>query len=79
MLAPDMDVILAIHHAKRLIEVETTINCQHIYGHQDTRHTKQTEEEHDLLSDTSETESLDSHSPSFSQRDLGKQTPQLDP
>ena len=30
MLAPDMDMILAIHHAKRLIEVETTINCQHI-------------------------------------------------
>ena len=33
MIGADKDLVLAIHHLKSTLT--TTINCQHIYGHQD--------------------------------------------
>ena len=33
MMGADIDLFLAIHHLK--LKLTTTINCRHVYGHQD--------------------------------------------
>lgn len=37
MGSADADNILAIQHIWEVLDVETVVHCQHIYGHQDTR------------------------------------------
>jgi hypothetical protein len=45
MLAPDADIILAIRQVRNTITESTEIVCQHIYGHQDSRGTRDQSEE----------------------------------
>ena len=68
MLAPDMDVILAIHHTKRIIEEKSAIICRHIYGHQDTKHREQHTDDQETV-----TESLDQDSSTVSTNEIDEE------
>ena len=37
MIAPDVDILMAIHSIRTKLERGTKILCRHVYGHQDTR------------------------------------------
>ena len=45
MIAPDVDILLAIQHLRSQM-ISTTITCQHVYGHQDTRSRDTTRDPH---------------------------------
>lgn len=40
-IQPDADILMAIHHVQTMMEGTTDITCRHVYGHQDTRPSKQ--------------------------------------
>ena len=66
MLNADADVILAIGHVRKQLSGRTNIICRHIYGHQDSRPTREAEtiEPEVRESDTSETEDDEDEHPS---------------